>query len=176
MATGPVYPFSTDFITADKIFEGRYVRTGGTQNVNVIGIGVMASLDADAIARLLFQVPDPLPSGTAKLFLKAIAPATSGVARINPKWRFSAMDVSLEDNAVAAESVTPSARTGGGSTDSLQWETGDDERFLRGKWNLDAAGGGTIAAGGVILMDLTFETASWTLASQLVCIPELWWE
>lgn len=178
MAGGPIFPVSQVPITADKVFEAEIAWSGGTQDVDVVGLGVMASLDADAIWRLLWQLPKTFPSGTLKFLASCLSDASStallGVAKINPKWNKFSLDAPLQDTAVAAEGTTADATTGGGSTATLEWEIGDNDHILEAKWTMNA---GTAPSGGdFILMDLTFETTGWTLGSELIVIPSLIWE
>lgn len=161
-------------ITAGRVFDNVHALTGGTIDVHVQGLGVEASLGANAIWRTLWRAPMEIPGGTTpKLSLGLIAPATSGVARINPAWIAKSFDADLNTVARSSEGVTPTSRTGGGASDTMQWEAGDNVRMLEALWNLDATTAPT--AGQLILLDLVAETASWTLAQVLTMVPTIFW-
>lgn len=105
--------------------------------------------------------PTSLPTGTCKLNLLALANATSGNAKVNPKWA-----------SVAAEEDPSGATLNAETTSTLTWAAGDNDQYKSLKITLDAD---TPVAGETIVLDLVFETASWTLAqvsTWQVCI--LW--
>lgn len=122
----------------------------------------MASVDGDAIWRLRFAMPPALPTGTCKLKLWALANATSGNAKVNPKWA-----------SVAAEEDPSSATLQAETVQTLTWAAGDNDQYKELLITLDAD---TPVAGEMIVMDLTFETASWTLAAVSTWIPRVIWE
>lgn len=140
-------------ITAGKVFEWGYSTESGGE---MPGLGVMASLDGDAIWRGVGLMPDPLPSGTATIAIWGRANAGTGVAKVNTKWVCSAAGSPLGSAAVVAEGV-----------DTYTWTTGQNNNMKRRTIVLDAS---TLTAGAWIKVDLTFETASWTLAAQ-----SWWW-
>lgn len=149
MAGGPLYPISSTPLTAGKVFPVLY--DGGSNDKEMM-LGVMASLDGDAVWRLAFKVPPSLPTGTAKLVLHARANATSGNAKPNVKW----LNVAAEEDpggTVQAEGV-----------DTITWASGDADVIKELKVTLDADT--APAAGETVYVDLTFETSSWTLAAQ----------
>ena len=150
MAGGPVAPISAFPATTGRVFES--VHTGGGGNSpNEIGMGVEASVGADSTWQLRFKMPESLPSGTAKLQLWALANATTGSAKVNPKWRSVAVEEDPTDTSLNAE-----------GTSTLTWSTGDDDQYKELLITLDAD---TVVAGEMIVMDLVFETTSWTLAA-----------
>lgn len=161
-------------VTAGKVFENVHVLTGGTIDVHVQGLGVMASLDANAIWRTVWRAPTEIPGSTSpRLKLGLIAAATSGVARINPAWVAKSADTDINATARSSEGVAPTSRTGGGASDTMQWEAGDNIRVLDAIWTLDATTAPT--AGQYILLDIALETASWTLAQVLTMVPLVYW-
>src|SRR4051812_10260889 len=93
MAAGPLFPNSAYPVTTGRVFPGFHVGAGATSKHDQ-GLQVEASLGADAIWRLRFVMPTTLPTGTLTLRLLLLANATSGVARINPKWVSVAAGVS----------------------------------------------------------------------------------
>jgi hypothetical protein len=160
MAGGPLHPYSQVPVTTDKVFPHVYVETDRHE----LGMGVMASLDANAIWRLRFEMPGTLPSGTAKLRLRAKAPATSGDAKVNPKWKPAAP----EENIPAAADLTAEGTT------TITWASGDNVQEKEAKVTLDASD--AIAGGDVVYMDLTFETTNWTLAQISAWWASIIWE
>lgn len=158
MAGGPIFPYSIAPITAGKVFPGLY---DGGSNDKEWGIMVIASLDADATVRLAFQMPPSFPSGTGKLVLKSRANATTGVAKVNPKW----VSIAPEEDpgtAVNAEGVQ-----------TVTWAGGDADVDKETKVTLDAD---TLVVAERVYMDLVFETASWTLAAESLWVPSIIWE
>lgn len=168
-----IHPVSAFPVTAGKVMETVYSKTG-TQDIHVDGFGFMASLDADAIWRFMFVVPPELPSGTPKLVIDLFADATSGVIKLNPAWKSFAPNVDLTGAAFSAEGLTPDAKTGGGSTDTMEWATGDSIQFLSVKWTMNATT--APAAGERVFLDLKGVTSGWTLAATLTTLPYILWE
>jgi len=170
MAGGPFFPNSA-YPTTSNAFPNIYVG-GGANSKHEEGLGVAASLGADTIWRLRFQMPTTLPTGTATFRLLALANATAGVARVNPKWVSVAVGESPSAATPLAESVTPTSQAGqaGGSGATLTWGTGDADQYVEARWTMDAD---TVVAGEIIVMDLTFETASWSLAQVSTWIPSI---
>jgi hypothetical protein len=109
-----------------------------------------ASLGADSVLELLFEMPQALPTGTAKLRILAIADATAGDSKVNPAWASLAVGEDYDTISVTAEGV-----------DTNTWATGDDEELIERIITLDAD---TIVADEIVVMRITFTTASWTLA------------
>ena len=107
-------------------------------------------------------MPPSLPTGTGKLRLLALANATSGVAKVNPKWV-----------SVAVEEDPSGATLNAEGTSTVTWSTGDNDQYKELKVNLDAD---TLAASEEVVMDLVFETTSWTLAQVSTWIASIIWE
>lgn len=162
MAGGPLFPFSAVPRTSGKVFPT--IQVGDTNGRMDAGMGVIASLDADATWDLRFQMPPSLPTGTLKLVLIAIADATSGNAKVNPKWAaISRAGGNPDTVSLTAETVS-----------TITWAAGDDDDYKETEITLDAATAPT--ADQVLVMDLVFETASWTLAAVSTWIAFLVWE
>ncbi len=88
MAGGPVGWISAIPISAGDVFELVYTGDGAVgDDLSMLGVTDATGLTADGIWRLVFAMPIVLPTGTAKLRLIAKADATSGVMKINPKWK-----------------------------------------------------------------------------------------
>lgn len=161
MSEGLIFPSSAVPVTAGKVFPNIHIG-GGANSKHEEGLGVMASVDADATWRLRFQMPPTLPSGTAKLRLLALANSATNVAKVNPKW----VSVAVEEDA---SSATPVAET----TQTVTWASGDEDVYKELKVDLDAD---TIVVDEIVVMDLVFETASWTLAVVSTWIASIIWE
>jgi hypothetical protein len=161
MAGGPIFPHSTYPATSGKVFPNFHVGAGANSKHDE-GLGVMASVNADSTWRLRFQMPPSLPTGTGKLRLLALANATSGAAKVNPKW----VSVAAAESASGA---TPVAE----GTSTLTWAAGDNDKYKELKVTLDAD---TLVASEVVVMELVFETTSWTLAVVSTWIASVIWE
>ena len=161
MAGGPIFPHSAFPVTADRVFPNFHVGAGANSKHDE-GLGVEASVGADSTWRLRFQMPPSLPTGTGKLRLLALANATTGVAKVNPKWV-----------SVAVEEDPSSATLNVETTQTVTWGAGDADQYKELKITLDAD---AIVAGEEVVMDLVFETASWTLAAVSTWITSIIWE
>jgi hypothetical protein len=160
-AYGPIYPTSIYPVdTTGRLFPqfAPIVTVLG----KVRGMAVKASLDADAIWRLSFQLPPFFPTGTMKLVLRGNAPATSGVAKVTPSWAKVGDGVDISGVSLSAE-----------TQQSYTWSVSNSN--LTNKVTLTSPP----SAGDenkMILMDLTFNTTSWTLAQISVWTAFLIWE
>jgi len=161
MAGGPFTPSSIYPVGAPRVFANVHVGAGSTAKYEY-GLGVLNSISADSIWGLRWLMPPGLPTGTCKLRLLALANATTGDAKVNPKWASVAVG---EDPA----SITLQAE----GTSTLSWAAGDNDKYKELKIALDAD---LVVASEVIAMNLTFETASWTLAVISTWIPSIIWE
>lgn len=162
MAGGPIFPHSAVPVTSGRVFPNIHIGAGANSKHDD-GLGVEASVGADAIWRLRFMLPpSSLPSGTCKLNLFALANATSGDAKVNAKWA-----------SVAAEEDPSGATLNAEGTSTLTWGAGDNDQYKNLKITLDAD---TPVAGEVVVMDLTFETTSWTLAQVSTWQASIIWE
>lgn len=160
MAGGPIFPHSAYPVSAN-VFPNIHVGAGANSKHDD-GLGVVASLAADAIWRLRFQMPPVLPTGTCKLRMLGLANATSGAAKINPKWV-----------SVAAEESPSGATLVAETTQTVTFAAGDNDQYKELKVILD---GDTVVATEEIVMDLTFETTSWTLAQISTWHVSIIWE
>lgn len=161
MAGGPIFSNSAVPVTADRVFPNIHVG-GGANSQHDQGLGVEASVGADATWRLRFQMPPGLPSGTGKLRLLALANATTGVAKVNPKWA-----------SVAVEEDASSATLNAEGTSTVTWSTGDEDVYKELKVDLDAD---TLVASEMVVMDLVYETTDFTLAQVSTWIPSIIFE
>lgn len=156
-----LYPVSAIPVTSGKVFPSVHVGAGSNSKHDY-GLCFIASLSADAIWRLRFIVPPALPSGTCTFRAWGLANATSGSAKLNPKW------VSVAD-AEDPSSATLQAE----GTQTLTWSSGDNDKYKQLSVTLDAD---TPVANEMIVMDLVGETSSWTLAQNLTLVaPRICW-
>lgn len=160
MAGGPLFPFSAIPVTATRVFPN--VHQGGTNSRREEGMGVQASVGANATWALRFEMPQELPTGTAKLRLLALAAATSGAAKVNPTWASVAVEESPDTVTLNAE-----------GTQTVTWGTGDTDQYKELLVTLDAD---TVVADEIIAMNLVFETSSWTLAVVSTWQASIIWE
>ena len=161
MAGGPIFPHSAFPVTAGRVFPNFHVGAGANSKQDE-GLGVEASVGADSTWRLRFQMPPTLPTGTGKLRLLALANATSGVAKVNPKW----VSVAVEESPSGATLVAETTQT-------VTWGAGDNDQYKELKVTLDAD---SLVASEEVVMDLVFETTSWTLAQVSTWIASIIWE
>ena len=162
MAGGPIFPSSVVYDGSSNVGPG--VRVGaGSNAIREEGIAVVASLGANAVVHLVFPMPvGSLPSGTCKLRLLARAPATTGNAKVNPSWASCAAEEDPSGLTLTAE-----------GTGTVSWGAGDTDQYKELEITLDAD---TPVADERIIMKLTFETSSWTLAQISHWIPMVVWE
>ena len=171
MAGGPLLPSSIYVGGASgNLTETYYIGTTATGTGAVAGysalegVGVVASLTADALAILQFNIPPTgaIPSGTLKLRLLAMANATAGIAKLD------IIDgVTSPNTAIGASNFTTEA---GSPTISQTWATVDI--LVENKVTLTAAP----TAGQVLTVILAFRTSGWTLAQASVWQASIIWE
>jgi hypothetical protein len=164
MAGGPILPnslFPGD--TTGRLFPSFYGGAGGNAAARDEGMGVMASLSADATWELRFLLPPAaaLPTGTLKLRLLALANAGAGDAKVTVK------------DAVVAAGASPSAVTLTSETQAtLTWASGDNDKYKEAKITLSAVPVGN----DILVVGLTFNTSGWTLAQVSTWIASIIWE
>lgn len=147
---GPLFPTSTVPVTPSLTFGSVHIGAGANSK-HEQGLGVNASIASDATWRLRWNnVPYDLPVGTLKLQIWALANATSGAAKINPKWA-----------SVAAEEDPSTATLNAEGTQTITWAAGDNDQYKELEVTLDAD---TLVGGEALVMDLVMETSGWTLA------------
>lgn len=161
MSGGPILPSSVYFGGASgNAFPANYVPATNTNNAGAIeGVGVVASLGADAPVVLQFNMPESIPTGTMKLRCLAMANATSGVAKLTVKDKNVAAGASLGTSTLNSETQL-----------SQTWATADI--LVENKITLTS----TPAANDILTVLATFNTASWTLAAQSVWQFSIVWE
>lgn len=155
MAGGPIFPCSAYPVTASRVFP--YFLTAEMPE----GLGYEASLGADAIWRLFYRLPPTLPTGTCKLLMVCQANATTGNAKLNPKWKSYGANEVPAAASLTAEGVA-----------TIAFAT-TAYRLTESKITLDAD---TPVGGELVMLDLVGETASWTLAQILSVQACIIWE
>lgn len=113
--------------------------------------GIVASLGANVDVRAMFYI-QTAPSAALKLLLTALANATTGNAKVNPSWARAATP-NYDTETLTAEGTT-----------TITWATGEAYVPKTTKITLDALSAPT--SGQYLLLQLRFETASWTLAQK----------
>lgn len=162
MAGGPIAPHSVYLGGASgNLFPNFYAGGGGNASAHDEGIGTVASLGSDATAELRFQVPPSVPTGTLKLLCRQLANATSGVAKFTVK------------DATVAAAASPSAASLTSETQSsVTWAAGDNDKYKDTKVALTASPAGN----DTLVIAITFNSTSWTLAATLTTQPFIIWE
>lgn len=161
MAGGPIFPSSMYLGGASGNLSATvYIPNTNTNNAGAYeGIGVVASLAADAPAVLQFNLPGAIPSGTAKLRFLAMANATSGVAK-----------VTVSDGVGAAGTNLGAPTLTGETQLSQTWATADI--LVENKVTLSSIP----LANNILTALVTFNTTNWTLAATSVWNVSLIWE
>lgn len=161
--TGPIAPTSVYLGGASgNLFPSVYVPATNTNGAGAFeGIGVIASLAADASAILQFQAPGTIPSGTLKLLCWAMAFATSGVAKVTVSDAPTASGSNIGTTTLTAETQL-----------SQTWTTADI--IVQNKVTL--TGSSAVTSLENITVDVTFNHTSWTLAATSTWYFALIWE
>lgn len=161
MAGGPILPSSIYLGGASGNLSATvYVPATNTNGAGAIeGIGVVASLASDAAAILQFNLPESIPTGTAKLRCLAWANATSGTAKLT-----------ISDGQTAASSNIGGTTLSAETQVSQTWATADI--IVENKVTLTTSP----TANDILTVKATFNTTSWTLAATSVWQFSLVWE
>jgi hypothetical protein len=162
MAGGPFFPHSAYPVTAGNCFPNIHVG-GGANSKHEEGLGVAASVAADSTWRLRFQIPPAIPTGTAKLLLRALANASTGAAKVTPQLAKVAGGASPSGATLTAE-----------AQQTVTWTAVDV--YVDTKVTLTNT---TIAAGDenkALVCDLIFGATGWTLAQTSTWQASIIWE
>jgi hypothetical protein len=147
--------------TSGRVFP--WVIIGSTNSRPIAGMGVQASLGADAFWYLLFRTPNPIPAGTCKLRLTQVSLVGGTQAcKVNPGWASVAYNENYDTITLNAE-----------GTQTLSLTSSDANLLKQLDTTLDAD---TLVANEFIYIRLTFETSGWTLAQASVWNAEVIWE
>ena len=164
MAGGPIYPTSTyPADTSGRLFPNFYAGAGANAAPHDEGLGVKASLDADATWELRFPMPPSLPTGTAKLRVLSLANATSGTLKFT-----------VQDGRCPAGSSPSAATLTSETQSSVTWSTGNNDQYLETKVTL--TGLSSLAANDMVIVALTFNTTGTTLAAVSTHLVSFIWE
>src|SRR6516225_936718 len=161
MAGGPILPSSIYVGGASgNLSPTFYVPATNTNTAGAIeGIGVIASLGADASAVLQFNLPEVIPTGALKLRVLAWANATSGVAKLTVKDNQTAAGSNIGVTTLTTETQL-----------SQTWATADI--IVENKIALTTVP----IANSILTVLATFNTSGWTLAAASVWQLSLVWE
>ena len=161
MAGGPILPSSIYVGGASgNLSPTFYIPASNTNGAGAIeGIGVIASLGADASAVLQFNLPEVIPTGALKLRVLAWANATSGVAKLTVKDNQTAAGSNIGVTTLTTETQL-----------SQTWATADI--IVENKITLTT----TPTANSILTALATFNTSGWTLAAASVWQFSLVWE
>jgi len=165
MAGGPLLPSSIYLGGASGNLSSTFYTSGAgttTANSTIEGIGVVASLGADASAVMQFNLPEVLPSGTLKLRVLAWANATTGNAKLDIIDGITAAGSNIANSTFTTEAGSPTITQG--------WTTADI--IVENKVTLTTAA----VANSIYTVVATYRTASWTLAVASVWQYSLIWE
>jgi hypothetical protein len=146
----PASTYTTD--TSGNLFPYVYAGSGGNASAYDAGWGVVASLGADVVLQMRFQLPPNIPAGTLKLVSYALANYTG-----SNEAQYTVSD------AVVGSGASPSAATLTGDTQvTLNSWTAD--QYIISKTTLS----GVPTADGVSVVAVTFNHTNWTLAQILM--------
>lgn len=161
MAGGPLLPSSVYLgAAAGNLWPSFFIPVTNTNNAGAIeGIGVVASLASDAVAVLQFNLPETIPSGTAKIRCLAMASTTAGVAKLT-----------INDGQTAAGSNIGATTLSTEAQVVQTWTTADV--LVENKVTLTTAP----TANDILTVRATFNSSGWTLAAASTWQLSLVWE
>lgn len=161
MAGGPILPSSVYLGAASgNLYPNFYIPATNTNAAGALeGIGVVASLGADATATLQFNLPESIPTGTCKLRILSMANATSGT-----------MKLTVSDGQTAAASNIGATTLTAETQVSQTWATADI--LVENKVTLTTSP----TANDILTIKAVFNTTSWTLAAASTHQFSLVWE
>jgi hypothetical protein len=162
MAGGPILPSSIYLGGASgNLSSTFYVSGAGTTVAQsyIEGVGVIASLGANASAILQFNLPEVIPTGVLKCRVLAWANATSGVAKLT-----------LSDGQTAPASNIANTTLTADTQISQTWATADI--IVENKVTLAT----TPTANNILTIQAQFNNTGWTLAQASVWQFSLIWE
>lgn len=163
MSGGPIYhlpPYTSN--TSGLAFPNFYAGGGGNASPTDYGLGVAASLSSDVAWQLRFPMPPgAIPSGTLKLRTLMLANATSGEAL----WTVS-------DINVAAGASPSAASMNSESQQNYTWVSGNADKYIETKQALTSSPN----PNDVLVVAITFNHTSWTLAQNLTVLATVIWE
>jgi hypothetical protein len=163
MAGGPIFASSIYLGGASgNLSSTVYISAAGTTVANsaIEGVGVVASLAADAAAVLQFNLPEVMPTGVMKCRVLAWANATSGVAKLTLSDGQTAPAANIANTTLTADAQI-----------SQTWSSADV--IVENKVTLATS---SPTANSILTILATFNTSGWTLAQSSVWQFSLVWE
>jgi len=161
MTGGPIFPSSIYLGGASGNLSPTFYgsSTGTTAQSYIEGIGVVASLAAEAAAALQFNLPELIPSGTFKCRILAWSNASSGTAVLTLSDGQTAVGSNIGSTVLTAEAQYSTA-----------WTAVDN--IVESKISLSTSP----VANDILTVLATFNHTSWTLAQTSVWQFSLVWE
>lgn len=161
MAGGPILPSSLYLGGASgNLFPNFYVPATNTNAAGAIeGVGVVASLAAEAPAVMQFNMPEVIPTGTLKLYCRAMANAVSGTALLTVSDGATSGGSNIGATTLTAETQLGQA-----------WSAADV--LVENKITLSTSP----TANQILTVLATFNHTSWTLAAASTWQFSLVWE
>ena len=104
---------------------------------------------SDAIWALRYRLLNPIPSGTIKLVLVALANENSVVCKVEPKWICVPMGQDPSSTALVSEGIQ-----------TVTWGAADANVYKETKITLDA---GSLIDGSMLVLELCFKRTGWTM-------------
>ncbi len=165
MSGGPLYPSSAVPVTPVAATSFIYQGAGSTEDrEEMLGVADATDVVADVtLYHLRFQLPDPLPSGTGKLFIDTRVNATMGITGLNVSWASVALTESPDDATLQDEGpvdIDASVPTGA-------------DFYQRTKLTLDAD---TLVAGEKVRMNIDVDDSAHTVAAETGMDIFVMWE
>lgn len=163
MAGGPVAYSSAIPLQESKAFESIYDGAGTHEDRELmLFIADATTVDADeALWVLKFQMPEVVPTGTAKLRSRIRANATSGVLGLNIQWKSVGPNESPDDIAYSDEA----------SWDITVPSTADQSKTQTLDLNAD-----TVVAGETVYVLVEVDDSAHTVAVDVGCDFDIIWE
>jgi hypothetical protein len=161
MAGGPILPSSIYLGGASgNLSSSVYISSTGTTPAQSAfeGIGVVGSLASASNAILQFNMPESIPTGTMKLRLLAMAPASSGAAF----WTTS-------DGATSALANIANTTLSAEAAQSITWAS---EVIQENKQALSAS----VTPNQILTVQIAFGTTTFTLTAVSVWQASIVWE
>lgn len=162
MAGGPILASSIYLGGASgNLYPLFYIPATNTNTAGAFeGIGVVASLGADASAVMQFNMPETIPTGTFKLRILSRANATTGVVKLTIKDASTSAGSNIGVTTLTTETQV-----------SQTWATADI--LVENKVTLTAT---APSANQITTILVTFNTSGWTLAAASAHQFSLVWE
>lgn len=161
MAGGPISPYPVYLGTTGNLFPTFFAGSGGNASSHRAGIGVLSNLASNCTAEMTFPMPPTIPSGTLKLMVRALAAASTGVAKLTVS------------DGVAGNGVDPSAIALTSETQAtFTWTTGSSGKFIDNKITLQS----TPSGNDCLIVAATFNNTGWSLNVEPTFLFWVLWE